>query len=205
VSCTALAGAPVAGLASGGLTSLPASHRCSSIPPTAVQSSFSTISCECLYSRYSRATVSHVLFIKPADPLPQRPRTFFFLCLFCLNSDSRPNPSHFSTPSKHRTHSNARSSTRFTRLLHFSRRTRAGGRQYQAKHFFRSPFRFQLSPPPTLPIAPFVATFADSLPLAETNMTLSPFAATLTRHFGPNSFVCHLQKTPTGGGHPFQT
>jgi hypothetical protein len=83
----------------------------------------------------------------------------------------------FSTPSKHRAHSNARKSIPFMRLLHDSLDTRGPGCQLHATRFFRSTFLPRLNLPHSVP--------------------LTPFPATLTSRINPNSFACHsCKKTP---------
>lgn len=93
----------------------------------------------------------------------------------------------FSTASEHSTYSNTCNSIRLMRLLDTSLYTPGGGRPFQAKCLFQSPFYFRLSSPPPASLNPLEATLthisaaADSKSLTE---TLSCFYATLTKNTG---------------------
>jgi hypothetical protein len=69
----------------------------------------------------------------------------------------------FSTPSKHRAHSNARKSIPFMRLLHDSLDTRGPGCQLHATRFFRSTFLPRLNLPYSVPLTPFPATLTRAI------------------------------------------
>jgi hypothetical protein len=134
----------------------------------------------------------------------------------------------FSTPSKHRTHTNSRNSTPFMRLLHSSLFTHIPRCHLPSNRLFHSGPLFPLHPIPTTrtrvaddcdpaPLTPFLvypeprrATLppreeprgTSSSQLAENPATLSPFPVTLTSLVTPNSFVCHSYKKHPGVGYP---
>src|SRR5580658_137351 len=67
---------------------------------------------------------------------------------------------------------------------------------------FLSPFNFGLSTFNCSCLSPLPATLTDGLQLVENPATLSPFAATLTRHPTLNPFVCHSYRKRPGWGYP---
>jgi hypothetical protein len=88
----------------GALTSLPASHRCSSIPLTAVQSLFSTIPCECLHS-LANPVLPFPMF-SSSNPLISSRNGLAHSFSFASSASIRTVAQVlliFSTPSKHRT------------------------------------------------------------------------------------------------------
>src|SRR5271155_55625 len=56
----------------------------------------------------------------------------------------------------------------------------------------------------TLPLSPLPATLTGGLQLIGNPATLSPFAATLTRHLTLNPFICHSYKKRPGWGYTRQ-
>lgn len=102
--------------------------------------------------------------------------SFSFTSSAATSSVSQSLPT-FSTASKHATHSNARISTPFKRLVHSSLDTRGWGSPEQAKYLFSSPFCFPLS-------SPLTASQTPLLPFPRTTSTLTPVSATLTKKRG---------------------
>lgn len=106
----------------------------------------------------------------------------------------------FSTPSKHRAHSNARNSNPLTRLLHDSLDTPEVGCQPLSNRPFAHPYFFRSNEPTVAPLTAFPATLAASLQPIEIPAALSPFAAILTSRVNHNSCVCHSCKKHRGLG-----
>ena len=126
----------------------------------------------------------------------------FFSTSFTSRSPFAQTLPTFSTPSKHRLHSNACNSSLLMFLLHTSLYTRGVRLLSQPKYLFPSLSRFLPSSSTTSPATPFFATLTASPQHAENSATLSPFPATLTRPVTLNSFVCHSYKKHPGWGAP---
>jgi hypothetical protein len=189
------------------------SHRLAVQPQKiAIQPPISTIHCKCLYSLANFVVHSFMLsspnpqISSSQRPTPALSRTssISFTCItsFTSSSVAQSLPT-FSTPSKHRPHSNARNSIPFMRLLHTSRHHGGGGYLLALKALIQPTSSFRSKSRPATRLTPFLATLTDSPQLAENSPTLSPFPATLTQHVNHNPFVCHsYRKHPGVGGYP---
>ena len=196
-----------------------------SIPLIAIQPPISTIHCNCLYSLANSVVCSYML----SSSNPQISSSIHLTPVFSLASSTSFTTSAsftsstslfcftqtlptFSTPSKHRTHSNACNSIPFIRLLHTSRHTGGGGYPLDRKPLSRSPTSSRSNSQPAIPISALSLFSFFSLFAAKcTKLTplFSYLSALFQKECLPKPFAIKLFrtlcKTPGVWGHIFQT